>query len=79
MQKYSDFGKEVKKRLVDLDKQSNWLIAQVRERTGDYFDSSYLHKILTGKVPSATGRNGKPSKVEVIRDILEMRNREEHK
>lgn len=35
------FGKEVKKRLVDMDQRQVWLIDQVREKTGLYFDDSY--------------------------------------
>ncbi len=48
MAKVCDFGKEVKKRLVDLDQSQEWLIAQVHSDTGLFFDSSYMHKILTG-------------------------------
>ncbi len=44
------FGKEIKKKLIDLDKSHTWLIAKVNEKTGLYFDSSYLHKIMTGKL-----------------------------
>ncbi len=68
----SDFGKAVKIRLIELEKTQNWLIEQVEEKTGDFFDSSYLHRILTGKVPGETGRGGKPGKAEVIREILNM-------
>lgn len=46
----SDFGKRVKKRLIDLDRNQNWLMEQVRERTGGMFiDSAYLQKILSGE------------------------------
>lgn len=68
----SDFGKAVRIRLIELNKNQNWLIEQVKERTGDYFDSSYLHRLLSGKLAGETGYNGKPSKVEVIREILGM-------
>ena len=68
----SDFGMAVKIRLMEMQKTQEWLIAQVQERTGDYFDSSYLHRILTGKVAAETGYNGKPGKAEVIREILGM-------
>ena len=70
MAKTSDFGKEVKIRLIEIEKDQSWLIEQVKERTGDYFDSSYLHRILAGKLPAEVGRNGKPGKSEVIREIL---------
>ena len=72
MAKTSDFGKAVKIRLVEMDKTQEWLIEQVKERTGVFFDSSYLHKILTGQLPAERGYNGKPSKAEVIREILGM-------
>lgn len=68
----SDFGKAVKIRLIELDKTQDWLIEQVKERTGDFFDSSYLYRILAGKTPAEAGRGGKPGKIEVIRDILGM-------
>lgn len=45
---FCEFGKNVKKRLVDIDQTQDWLIAQVRDETGLFFDSSYLHKILKG-------------------------------
>ncbi len=72
MAKTSDFGKAVKIRLVEMEKTQEWLIEQVRERTGDYFDGSYLHKILTGQFSSEKGHNGKPGKSKVIREILDM-------
>ena len=68
----SDFGKAVRIRLVELNKDQNWLIEQVKESTGDYFDSSYLHRLLAGKLSGETGYNGKPGKAEVIREILGM-------
>lgn len=72
MAKTSDFGKAVKIRLVEMEKTQEWLIEQVKEQTGDYFDSSYLHRILTGKLAAENGINGKPGKAEVIREILGM-------
>ncbi len=72
MAKTSDFGKAVKIRLVELEQTQDWLIEQVKEKTGDYFDSSYLNRILTGKLSGETGYNGKPGKAEVIREILGM-------
>ena len=65
-----NFGKQVRIRLIEMDKTQEWLIEQVKERTGDFFDSSYLHRILSGKLPGDTGRNGKPGKATVIREIL---------
>ena len=73
MAKTSDFGKAVKIRLVELERTQAWLIAQVRERTGDAsFDTSWLHRILTGKLSAEKGYKGKPGKAQVIREILEM-------
>ena len=72
MAKTSDFGKAVKVRLIELEQTQSWLIEQVQEKTGDYFDSSYLSRILTGKLSGETGYNGKPGKAEVIREILGM-------
>lgn len=70
--KTTDFGKAVKIRLVEIDKDQEWLIERVKEETGDYFDSSYLHRILTGKISAEIGYNGKPGKVKIIRKILGM-------
>ncbi len=65
MKKNCDFGKEVKKKLVDFDKTQEWLISRVTEDTGLYFDSSYLHKILIG--------SAKPEKIiSSIKRVLEM-------
>lgn len=59
------FGKECKKRLIDLDKPQTWLIEQVRAATGLYFDDSYLYKIQTGQLST-------PKIVGAIKEILEM-------
>ena len=48
MEKLCDFGKEIKKKLVDLEQSQVWLIDKVKDDTGLYFDGSYLHKIITG-------------------------------
>ena len=53
------------KRLIDIDHDQIWLINQVRERTGLYFDSSYLHKIRTGKLAT-------PKILAAIREILDL-------
>ncbi len=45
-----NLGREIKKRLIDLNKTQEWLIAEVKADTGLFFDSSYLYKILTGKL-----------------------------
>ena len=63
MKRFCDFGKEVKKRLIDIDQNQEWLIAKVREDTGLFFDSGYMHKILTGRLAT-------PSIIESIKRIL---------
>ena len=60
---FSKFGKKVKKRLVDIDRNQNWLIDRVKEKTGLYCDSSYMYKILTGQ-------HNTPSIVQAICEIL---------
>ncbi len=63
--KICDFGKEVKKKLVDLDQTQEWLMKQVREDTGLFIDSGYLYKILTGRLAT-------PKIVESIAKILDI-------
>lgn len=72
MVKKTEFGMQVLCRLNELGQRQDWLIEQVREKTGDYFDSSYLHRLLTGKLSGERGVGGKPGKAEVIREILGM-------
>ncbi len=63
--KTTQFGKAVKKKLVDIDRNQNWLIEQVRIKTGLYFDSSYMGKILTGQLTT-------PKIIQAIREILDI-------
>ena len=65
MAQFTAFGKEVKKKLVDIDRTQAWLIEQVKVRTGLYFDDSYAYKILTGQLAT-------PKIVQAIRDVLEL-------
>lgn len=65
MSKFCDFGKKIKKKLIDIDQTQNWLIEEVRMDTGKYFDSSYLYKILTGELTT-------PSIISSISKILEI-------
>lgn len=67
MAKLSEFGKDIGKRLIDLDKPQVWLIEEVRNRTGLYFDDSYLYKIKTGQLST-------PKVVQAICEILELSN-----
>ena len=62
---FTPFGKAIKKKLVDIDRNQNWLIEQVAARTGLYFDRSYLHKIMTGRLNT-------PKAVQAICNILDI-------
>ena len=61
----TEFGKSIKKRLVDLDRSQEWLMRQIREQTNLYIDSSYMYKILTGRLAT-------PKIVAAIREILDL-------
>lgn len=63
MAQITAYGKQIKKRLVDLDQSQSWLTGQVREQTGMFFDSGYLYKIMTGERKA-------PSIVQAINEIL---------
>lgn len=65
MAQLTAFGKEIKKRLVDVEQTQDWLIRQVRDRTGLFFDGSYLYKIMIGSRSSAVI-------VQSIREILKL-------
>lgn len=62
----SEYGKTIKKRLIDLDKSQKWLFERVYEETGLFLDSSYLGKIISGK-------NKAPKIVAAINAILDIR------
>ena len=66
------FGKSVKHRLLDIDKDQNWLIEQVKKETDLYFDRSYLHKIMTGKLNT-------PNIKKAIIEILDIQEPEKYK
>lgn len=59
------FGKIVKTKLVEIEQKQDWLIREVSKRTGLYFDTSYMHKILTGQSKN-------PKIVAAIREILDL-------
>ena len=65
MAKTSDFGKAIKIRLIEMDKSQAWLIDKVKEKTGLYFDDSYLYKIIIGTLST-------PKIVQAIREILDL-------
>lgn len=66
MSKYSDFGLSVKTELLRQGKSQKWLAETVSEKTGLYFDDSYMYKILTGQ------RNA-PKIVKAICEILNIK------
>lgn len=47
-----EWGKDTKIRLMLLGKTQAWLIEEVKERTGKYFDSGWMQKMLTGRATS---------------------------
>lgn len=53
MAQLTAFGVSVKKKLIDVGKTQEWLISEVRCRTGMFMDSSYLRRLLTGNAKSA--------------------------
>ena len=65
MAQLTGFGKDIGKRLIDLERPQVWLIDQVKQRTGLYFDDSYLYKIKTGQLST-------PKIVRAIREVLDL-------
>ncbi len=63
--KCSDFGKQVKKRLIEINQTQEWLISEIKIDTGLFIDSSYLNRILTG-------RNNSNKIISSIKKILSM-------
>ena len=61
----ASFEKAVKIRLIEMDKSQTWLIEQVKNRTGLYFDSSYLWKVLNGVLKT-------PAILQAVREILDL-------
>ena len=60
----TEYGKAVRKRLIDLGKTQDWLAAQI-EAAGVPCDKTYLSKVLNG------ARNGKRAKA-AIEKILDL-------
>jgi len=52
----TEYGKSIKKKLIDMDKPSAWLIDEIKSETQLYCDSAYLSKIINGerKAPKIT-------------------------
>lgn len=62
-----EFGKQIEIALIQMDKRNDWLIEQVKQDTGRYFDRSYLHKVKTGELET-------PGILKSIRKILDIDN-----
>lgn len=63
MTQITDYGKAVKKALIDRSQTQNWLFGEIKERTGLVVDSGYLYKIFTGQ-------RSAPKVVAAINEIL---------
>lgn len=61
----TEFGKKIKIALIERDRTQNWLIDEVKKKTGLFLDSAYLSRIMVGE------RNA-PKIVAAIREILEF-------
>ena len=61
----TEFGKSIKFALIERGNTQKWLIDEVKQRTGLYFDTSYLCKIMSGQ-------NTSPKIVEAIKEILAL-------
>ena len=64
--KFSDFGLEVRIRLLQMGKTQKWLQEEVRKKTGLFVDGSYLNKILTGERET-------PKLVNAIKEVVGMK------
>lgn len=49
MAQLTDYGKEIKKRLIDKGETQEWLISEVSKESGLFLDGGYLYKIMTGQ------------------------------
>lgn len=63
--KLTDFGKEIKYKLIDLGLTQEWLIAEVKKETEQYIDSSCLYKIMRGQIKES-------QLIPIIKKILEI-------
>lgn len=65
MKPTTEYGKSVRRKLIEIDQTQRWLEKEVSKKTGLYCDCSLLYKIFTGKTP------GKKI-VSAINEILNM-------
>lgn len=66
MAELTKFGKSICIALINNNKSQKWLIDQVQEKTGLYFDGGYLYKIKLGRVAT-------PKIVTAIEGILDIK------
>mgnify|MGYP003296413559 CR=1 FL=1 len=74
MTQNTEFGKSVKKKLIDIGQTNTWLCNEVAARMGRYFDDSVLSRICRGQ-SSKTLNEAKS----VICEILEIKDESEVK
>ena len=48
----TDYGIRIKVKLCEIGQNQMWLIGQVKNKTGMFFDDSLLNKIMTGRSKS---------------------------
>lgn len=70
MAQVTDYGKSIKKRLIDIGQSQEWLISQIKDKTGLFCDGGYLYKVFTGQ-------RSAPSIVAAINEILELDGKED--
>ena len=61
----TELGKKIKIALIEKNLSQEWLISEVKKKTGLYFDSSYLNKVMIGK-------NKNQTIIAAISDILSL-------
>lgn len=49
MAQNTEYGKTIKKKLVDLGRTNTWLCEEVAAKTSSFFDSAYLSRICRGE------------------------------
>lgn len=65
MAKITEYGRKIKLSLMDAEKTQTWLISEVHQRTGLYFDDSYLYRIMYGTLRT-------PKIIAAINEILNI-------
>ena len=65
MAKITEYGRKIKLSLMDAEKTQTWLISEVHQKTGLYFDDSYLYRIMYGTLRT-------PKIITAINEILNI-------